>query len=205
MSYTIKKQREVTAVFSSVSPLYAVDRLGSDAAHMSGESSNVNEPDLENLPEACGQAYPLADSESYQINFKPSQMFKMFRCLVCFATDQESRFRFLQIHLPIGNRVQDVFIGTKLLPAFSQPARKNAANRNLLRQKLYCLHLQEPESKRARERKRTRKQEQEKEQESKREKKNKNKKARERKQEKKNGKTPSLLRRIILRLGRITP
>ena len=32
----------------------------------------------------------------------------------------------------------------------SRPARKNAANRNLLRQKLYCLHLQEPESKRAR-------------------------------------------------------
>ena len=48
-------------------------------------------------------------------------------------------------------------------------------------QALYCLHLQEPESKRARERKRTRKQERE------------------------NGKTPSLLRRIILRLGRITP
>jgi hypothetical protein len=41
------------------------------------------------------------------------------------------------------------------------------------------------------------------EQESK--KKNKNKKARERESEKKNGKTPSLLRRIILRLGRITP
>ena len=93
----------------------------------------------------------------------------------------------------------------QLLHAFT--ARKNAANRNLLRQKLYCLHLQEPESKRARERKR--------EQESK--KKNKNKKARERKsknkrerenknkREKKNGKTPSLLRRIILRLGRITP
>jgi hypothetical protein len=55
--------------------------------------------------------------------------------------------------------------------------------------KLYCLHLQEPESKSARERKRTRKQEKEQEQESKRE----------------NGKTPSLLRRIILRLGRITP
>ena len=49
------------------------------------------------------------------------------------------------------------------------------------------------------------------EQECKREKKNKNKKARERtrkqerEREKKNGKTPSLLRRIILRLGRITP
>jgi hypothetical protein len=51
--------------------------------------------------------------------------------------------------------------------------------------KLYCLHLQEPESKRARVQER----EKEQEQESKR----------------KNGKTPSLLRRIILRLGRITP
>jgi hypothetical protein len=32
----------------------------------------------------------------------------------------------------------------------SRPARKDATNRNLLRQKLYCLHLLEPESKRAR-------------------------------------------------------
>jgi hypothetical protein len=105
--------------------------------------------------------------------------------------------------------------------------------------KLYCLHLQEPESKRARararaqecksarallltssgarvqecksarvqeqkqeqeckrarEQERARKQEQEKEQEQ--ESKN--------KRERENGKTPSLLRRIILRLGRITP
>jgi hypothetical protein len=59
-----------------------------------------------------------------------------------------------------------------ILPAFSRPARKDTTNRNLLRQKLYCLHLQEPESK----------------------------------SKKKNGKTLSLLRRIILRLGRrITP
>jgi hypothetical protein len=49
------------------------------------------------------------------------------------------------------------------------------------------------------------------EQESKSKKKNKSKKARARerksknKREKKNGKTPSLLKRIILRLGRITP
>jgi hypothetical protein len=55
--------------------------------------------------------------------------------------------------------------------------------------KLYCLHLQEPESKRAREQKkrtRTRKQEREKkqEQESESKKRNKNKKARTRKQEK---------------------
>jgi hypothetical protein len=55
--------------------------------------------------------------------------------------------------------------------------------------------VQERETRaRARERTRTRKQEK-REQESK--KKN--------KREKKNGKTPSLLRRIILRLGRITP
>jgi hypothetical protein len=32
----------------------------------------------------------------------------------------------------------------------SRPARKDAANRNLLQQKLYCLYLQEQESKRAR-------------------------------------------------------
>jgi hypothetical protein len=43
-----------------------------------------------------------------------------------------------------------------LLHAFSRPARKNTTNRNLLRQKLYCLHLQEPESKRARARARAR-------------------------------------------------
>jgi hypothetical protein len=47
------------------------------------------------------------------------------------------------------------------------------------------------ESKKARKRTRTGKQEQEKEQEQ--------------KSKRKNGKTPSLLRRIILRLGRITP
>ena len=56
-----------------------------------------------------------------------------------------------------------------------------------------------------------REQEREKEQEQESKRKNKNKKARARerksknKREKKNGKTPSLLRRIILRLGRITP
>ena len=38
-----------------------------------------------------------------------------------------------------------------LLYAFSRPARKDATNRNLLRQKLYCLHLQEQESKSKRE------------------------------------------------------
>jgi hypothetical protein len=97
-----------------------------------------------------------------------------------------------------------------VLNAFSRPARKNAANQNLLRQKLYCLHLQEPESKSQS------KSQSKREKESK--KKNKNKKAREErekartrerksmsKREKKHGKTPSLLRRIILRLGRITP
>ena len=101
--------------------------------------------------------------------------------------------------------------------------------------KLYCLHLQEPESKRAREQEqeRARKQEKEQEQESKsarakakaraRESKQERKRTRTRKQEHKrekkqeqerekartrereNGKTPSLLRRIILRLGRLLP
>jgi hypothetical protein len=66
------------------------------------------------------------------------------------------------------------------LHAFTRPARKDATNLNLLRQSFiaYIFRSQsarEQESKRARERK------------------------------KKNGKTPSLLRRIILRLGRITP
>jgi hypothetical protein len=107
----------------------------------------------------------------------------------------------------------------------SRPARKDATNRNLLRQKLYCLHLQEQEcksarallltslgaraqecksqSKRAREQeckreKQEPEQEKEQEQESKRrERKSKNKRE--------SGKTPSLLRRIILHLGRITP
>jgi hypothetical protein len=86
----------------------------------------------------------------------------------------------------------------------SRPARKNATNRNLLRQSFiaYIFRSQRArvqECKRARAKAR--------EQECKREKKNKNKKAREREQESKreNGKTPSLLRRIILRLGRITP
>jgi hypothetical protein len=58
-----------------------------------------------------------------------------------------------------------------------------------------------------RERKNKNKKAREREQESK--KKNKNRKAREREQESKrereNGKTPSLLRRIILRLGHVTP
>jgi flagellar biosynthesis GTPase FlhF len=122
----------------------------------------------------------------------------------------------------------------QLLPAFTRPARKNATNQNLLRQNFIAYifrsqsaRVQESKSKKARERTRTRKQEKEQEQESK----SKNKKAREResknkrekkqeqerekartrerksknKREKKNGKTPSLLRRIILRLGRITP
>jgi hypothetical protein len=61
--------------------------------------------------------------------------------------------------------------GQRVLHAFSRPARKDATNQNLLRQKLYCLHLQEQESKSKRE----------------------------------NGEIPSLLRRIILRLGRVAP
>jgi hypothetical protein len=36
------------------------------------------------------------------------------------------------------------FLGTNSYTR-SQPARKDATNRNLLRQKLYCLHLQEQE------------------------------------------------------------
>jgi hypothetical protein len=64
-----------------------------------------------------------------------------------------------------------IITGGIVLHAFSRPARKDATNRNLLHQKLYCLHLQEQESKSKRE----------------------------------NGETPSLLRRIILCLGRVTP
>jgi hypothetical protein len=80
--------------------------------------------------------------------------------------------------------------GTHLLHAFATgQERRNKPESSAA--KLYCLHLQEPESKRARE--------QEEEQEQERE------KARTREREKKHGKTPSLLRRIILRLGRITP
>ena len=69
-----------------------------------------------------------------------------------------------------------------LLHAFSRPARKNAANRNLLRQN-FIAYIFRSKSARARARER----------------KSKN------KREKKHGKTPSLLRRIILRLGCITP
>jgi hypothetical protein len=70
--------------------------------------------------------------------------------------------------LQILYKAKDTVNGTNFLHAFSRPARKNTTNRNLLRQKLYCLHLQEPESKRARKckkarkRTRTRKQEREK-------------------------------------------
>ena len=81
-----------------------------------------------------------------------------------------------------------------LLHTFTQPARKNAANRNLLRQSFIAYIFR---SQRARE------QEQEKEQEQ--ESKSKREKKQEQERERKNGKTPSLLRRIILRLGRITP
>jgi hypothetical protein len=88
--------------------------------------------------------------------------------------------------------------------------------------KLYCLHLQETESKRARALLLTslgaRAQERKsfiayifrsKKQESKRARVQEQERARKQEQEqeskRKNGKTPSLLRRIILRLGRITP
>ena len=84
-----------------------------------------------------------------------------------------------------------------------RPARKDATNRNLLRQSFIAYIFR---SQRARK--------QECKSKSKREKKNKNKKARESKKarkrtrtksKRKNGKTLCLLRRIILRLGRITP
>jgi hypothetical protein len=68
-----------------------------------------------------------------------------------------------------GEQQLRVLFGLFVLHAFSRPARKNTTNWNLLQQKLYCLHLQEQESKRE------------------------------------NGETPSLLRRIILRLGRVAP
>jgi hypothetical protein len=74
-----------------------------------------------------------------------------------------------------------------VLHAFLRPARKDATNRNLLWQKLYCLHLQEPESKRARALLLT------------------SSGARVQECKRENGETPSLLRRIILRLGRVTP
>ena len=108
-------------------------------------------------------------------------------------------------------------LSDSLLPAFSTgQERRNKPESSAA--KLYCLHLQEQEARararallltslgaraqesksksksakgQERERKRTRTRKQEKEQESKR--------------EKKNGETLSLLRRIILRLGRITP
>ena len=91
-----------------------------------------------------------------------------------------------------------------LLDAFSRPARKNTTDQNLLRQSFIAYIFR---SQRAREQEqeqeRARKQEKEQEQESKRERTRKQ--EQERESEKKNGKTPSLLRRIILRLGRITP
>ena len=59
----------------------------------------------------------------------------------------------------------DFLVPGLLIPGFSTNSYtrsrdrpgKNTTNRNLLRQKLYCLHLQEPESKSARERKKARK------------------------------------------------
>jgi hypothetical protein len=62
-----------------------------------------------------------------------------------------------------------------ILPAFTTGQEEHSKPESSAA-KLYCLHLQEPESKRAREQESKR----EREKESKREKKNKNKKARER-------------------------
>jgi hypothetical protein len=63
--------------------------------------------------------------------------------------------------------------------------------------KLYCLHLQEPECKKQESKKQERKKQESKKQESK---KQEEQEARERENE-----TPSLLRSILLRLGRVTP
>ena len=70
-------------------------------------------------------------------------------------------------------------VGASLLHAFSRPARKNAANQNLLRQS-FIAYIFRSKSAREQEQERARKQEKEQEQESKR--------------KKKNGKTPSLLK-----------
>ena len=103
----------------------------------------------------------------------------VYNCKKLFPFLDTSNSQILQIQLNLREPTVPYFIGhlrahTGLpwpLSSYtrSRPARKDATNRNLLRQKLYCLHLQEQESKRE------------------------------------NGETPSLLRRIILRLGRITP
>ena len=90
------------------------------------------------------------------------------RDLPCAGDGNRPRFSCPGISRPRSSRPGSQH---QLLLAFSRPARKNATNRNLLRQKLYCLHLQEPESKRARARareskkarKRTRTRKQEKE------------------------------------------
>jgi hypothetical protein len=72
---------------------------------------------------------------------------------------------FYELDLEVKNAVS--IKGTSYMR--SRPARKERNKLESSAAKLYCLHLQEPESKRE------------------------------------NGETPSLLRRIILRLGRITP
>jgi hypothetical protein len=79
-----------------------------------------------------------------------------------------------------------------LLDAFSRPARKNTTDQNLLRQSFILTSSGAECKKQESKKQESKKQEREK---SKRER-----KARERENE-----TPSLLRSILLRLGRVTP
>jgi hypothetical protein len=91
-----------------------------------------------------------------------------------------------------------------LLDAFSRPARKNTTDQNLLRQSFILTSSgteckkQESKKQEREKSKRERKAREREKQES--EKSKRARKARERKDE-----TPSLLRSILLRLGRVTP
>jgi hypothetical protein len=79
-----------------------------------------------------------------------------------------------------------------LLDAFSRPARKNTTDQNLLRQSFILTSSGKESKKQERARsKRAKKQERE--------------KSKRAKQEREKTKTPSLLRSILLRLGRVTP
>jgi hypothetical protein len=84
------------------------------------------------------------------------------------------------------DRVFMVIVQCLLFDAFSRPARKNTTDQNLLRQS-FILTSSGKESK-----KQESKKQESKKQESK-------------KQEREKTKTPSLLRSILLRLGRVTP
>jgi hypothetical protein len=85
----------------------------------------------------------------------------VYNCKKLFPFLDTSNSQILQIQLNLREPTVPYFIGhlrahTGLpwpLSSYtrSRPARKDATNRNLLRQKLYCLHLQEQESKSKRE------------------------------------------------------